>query len=246
MDAKKEIENVVNWIREWFEKNGPRANAVIGLSGGKDSTIVAMLLVKALGRERVIGVLMPNGEQKDIQDSITVAEALGINYHIKNIADAYKGILSQFDDPSEDTKINIAPRLRMTMLYAIAQSQPHGGMVINTCNRSEDYVGYSTKFGDAAGDMSPCSGFLVTEMLQLGEELIKEFPGVPYELIHKTPSDGLSGKSDEDKLGFTYAELDKYVLTGEISDPKTKELIDRKHKANLHKLQLMPMYHRES
>lgn len=242
-DAKKEIENIVSWIQDWFENNGPKANAVIGISGGKDSSIVAALLVKALGKDRVVGVLMPNGEQKDISDSKKLVEFLGIRNYTVNINDAFEGEMKALKaagiEPGKDAVINTPPRLRMTTLYAVAQSLPEGGRVANTCNASEDYVGYSTKFGDAAGDFSPCSGFLVCEMLQIGDEL-----GLPHDLIHKIPSDGLSGMSDEDKLGFTYAVLDKYISTGEIEDMATKEKIDRLHRLNLHKLQTIPMYKR--
>ena len=242
-DAKKEIENIVAWVQDWFENNGPKANAVIGISGGKDSSIVAALLVKALGKDRVVGVMMPNGEQKDISDSQKLVDYLGIRHFTVNIAEAFEGEMNALKaagvEPGKDAVINTPPRLRMATLYAIAQSLPEGGRVANTCNASEDYVGYSTKYGDAAGDFSPCSDFLVSEMLQIGDEL-----GLPTDLIHKTPSDGLSGMSDEDKLGFTYAVLDKYVKTGEIEDQATKEKIDRLHKLNLHKLQTIPMYKR--
>ena len=242
-NAEAEIEHIVAWIRDWFENNGPKANAVIGISGGKDSSIVAALLVKALGKERVVGVLMPNGEQKDIADSKKVVEVLGIRHFIVNINPAvegeYEALKAAGVEIGKDAIINTPPRIRMTTLYAIAQSLPEGGRVTNTCNRSEDWVGYSTKYGDAAGDFSPCSDYLVCEMLQIGDAL-----GLPKELIHKTPSDGLSGMSDEDKLGFTYATLDHYVLTGEIDDQATKEKIDRLHRLNLHKLQTIPMYKR--
>ena len=242
-NANAEIERIKLWIRNWFELNGPKASAVIGISGGKDSTIIAKLLVDALGKDRVVGVMMPNGEQKDISDSKRVINLLGIKNYTVNIEKAYQGLLDALEKPSigdniipsNDTKINIGPRLRMTTLYAIAQSLPNGGRVCNTCNASEDYVGYSTKYGDSAGDFSPCSEYLVTEMLQIGDAL-----GLPYELIHKTPSDGLCGKTDEDNLGFTYAELDNYIQTGEIDDPAKKANIDRRHILNLHKLQLMP------
>lgn len=239
-DAEFEIEQIKNWIRNWFAENGPKASAVIGISGGKDSTIVAKLLVDALGKDRVIGVMMPNGIQKDISDSQRVVDLLGIKSYIINIEDAYNGLLRQLDNPSEDTKINMPPRLRMTTLYAIAQSLPNGGRVANTCNYSEDYVGYSTKFGDSAGDFSPCCEYTVTEMLQIGDAL-----GLPTELVHKIPSDGLCGKTDEDNLGFTYAELDHYIETDEIDDPVKKENIDRRHRLNLHKLQPMPKYKRD-
>ncbi len=242
-NAEAEIEHIVAWIRDWFENNGPKANAVIGISGGKDSSIVAALLAKALGKERVVGVLMPNGAQKDIADSKKVVDVLGIKHFIVNINPAVEGEYAALRaagvEIGKDAIINTPPRIRMTTLYAIAQSLPEGGRVTNTCNRSEDWVGYSTKYGDAAGDFSPCSDYLVCEMLQIGDAL-----GLPKELIHKTPSDGLSGMSDEDKLGFTYATLDHYVLTGEIEDQATKEKIDRLHRLNLHKLQTIPMYKR--
>ena len=242
-NAKKEIESIVSWIQEWFNTNGPKANAVIGISGGKDSSIVAALLVKALGKERVVGVMMPNGEQKDISDSKKLVEYLGIKNYTVNIKDAFEGEINALKaagvEPGKDAIINTPPRLRMATLYAIAQSLPEGGRVANTCNASEDYVGYSTKYGDAAGDFSPCADYVVSEMLQIGDEL-----GLPSDLIHKTPSDGLSGMSDEDKLGFTYAVLDKYIRTGEIEDQATKEKIDRLHVLNLHKLKTIPTYRR--
>lgn len=241
-DAKNEIENVTEWIKDWFAKNGPAADAVIGISGGKDSTIVAALLVRALGKDRVVGVMMPNGVQKDINDAKRVVDLLGIRSYTVNINDAFNGLIGAIKSNedikvSSDTRVNLPPRLRMATLYAIAQSLPNGGRVVNTCNKSEDHVGYSTKFGDSAGDMSPCSDFLVDEMLQIGDALL-----LPYDLIHKTPADGLCGKSDEDNLGFTYAELDRYIATGEIDDAAKKEKIDRLHRLNLHKLNLMPMY----
>ena len=237
MNVKEVVDDIVKQIRDWFEKNGPKASAVLGISGGKDSTVTAALLVRALGKDRVVGVLMPNGEQSDIADSYEVCKMLGIKYYVINIADAVKGLedqLNAFMTVSEDTLINIPPRVRMTTLYAVAQSLPNGGRVINTCNRSENYVGYSTKFGDAAGDFSVLGNFLVSEVLAIGDEL-----GLPYELVHKTPSDGLCGKTDEDNLGFTYAILDAY-LTGEEIDEEIMEVIERKHKANLHKEKSMP------
>ena len=239
MDAKREIDRITAWIKDWFEKNGPKADAVIGISGGKDSTIIAALLVRALGKDRVVGVLMPNGVQADIADSKKVVDFLGIRNYIVNIAGAYDSTIMELRDKigevSDDTRINIAPRLRMMTLYAIAQSLPNGGRVINTCNGSEDYVGYSTKYGDSAGDMSPCANYLVTEMLEIGDAL-----GLPHELVHKTPSDGLCGQTDEDKLGFTYAALDNYIRTGECDNEEVKANIDWRHKVNLHKILPMP------
>ncbi len=244
-DAEKEISGIVAYIREWFQNNGDKAYAVIGISGGKDSTIVAALLVKALGKGRVYGVLMPDGEQHDIQDSSEIVDILGIQHSIINIHPAVEGLLSALEaysaagKLSEDTRINIPPRIRMTTLYAVAQSLPGGGRVINTCNRSEDYIGYSTKYGDSAGDVSPCAQYTVSEMLTIGDAL-----GLPGHLVHKTPSDGLCGQTDEDKIGFSYDTLDRYILTGECEDKEVKDKIDRMHRLNLHKLNPLPVYQR--
>ena len=243
-DAAKEIEGIKNWIRQWFAENGPEAGAVIGLSGGKDSTIVGRLLVDALGRDRVTGVLMPDGEQKDIGDSLEAARLLGIRYYVVNIKAATAGLISGIEEAcgdglklGRDSLINIPPRIRMSVLYAVAQSLPGGGRVVNTCNLSEDYIGYSTKYGDAAGDFSPCADFTVTQMKMIGDAL-----GLPAELVHKTPSDGLSGMSDEEKIGFSYETLDRYIETGECGDADIKARIDRMHRANLHKLKPIPKY----
>ena len=251
-DAVKEKDRIVNWIRQWFERNGPKAGAVIGISGGKDSTIAAAVLCEALGPERVYGVLMPDGEQADIADSKKVCEFLKINARIINIKAATDGFKAAFAEASDlngtpvsqemgiDAKINMPPRIRMAVLYAVAQSLPFGGRVINTCNRSEDYIGYSTKYGDAAGDVSLFQNYTVREVRAIGEVL-----GVPHELIYKTPSDGLCGLSDEDKIGFTYDMLDDYILTGVCPDEEIRAKIDRMHVMNLHKLRLMETVERD-
>ena len=234
---------MVKWIRDWFEANGKGCNAVIGISGGKDSSTVAALCVEALGRDRVIGVTMPNGVQKDISDSMMLIKHLGIRYFNVNIANTYKALMDTIGEQlspdgveiSRQTVINMPPRLRMTTLYAISQSM--NGRVANTCNLSEDWVGYSTKYGDAAGDFAPLGGLTVAEVIAIGKEL-----GLPTELVEKTPSDGLSGKSDEDNLGFTYAVLDRYIRTGVCDDPKTKASIDDKHVKNLFKLKPIPHF----
>ena len=232
-------EGLVKWIQDWFEKNGNGCNAVIGISGGKDSTVCAGLLVKALGKDRVIGVLMPNGDQADISDSFKVVEFLGIKHFIVNIEDAYESIIDYMSFHNDititkQTKENLPPRLRMSTLYAISQSL--NGRVCNTCNLSEDWVGYSTRYGDSVGDFSPLSNYTVTEVKAIGHYL-----GLPAELVDKTPADGLCGKSDEDNLGFTYAELDAYIRDGILPSPEKKEVIDTKHERNLFKLQLMQM-----
>ena len=230
-DAEAATEYTVNWIREWFEKNGARCNAVIGISGGKDSTVVAGLCVKALGADRVIGVLMPNGEQWDIDDSFEVCEVLGIEHYVHDINSAYTpiiaGVAKNLGYTTEQTTINVAPRIRMTTLYAYSQSK--NGRVANTCNLSEDYVGYSTKFGDAAGDFAPLKNFTSDEVIAIGKVL-----GLPTHLLDKTPADGLCGKTDEDNLGFTYRSLNSYLRTGYASE-KDIEIIERKHSANLFK-----------
>lgn len=234
----KAMNGCIEWIREFFEENGKGCNAVLGISGGKDSSVVAALLVEALGKDRVIGVLMPNGEQADIDMAKLLVNHLGIKHYVVNIKEAYDGIINAFPEElnmSNQTKINLAPRLRMSTVYAVSQSV--NGRVANTCNLSEDWVGYSTRYGDSVGDFSPCSHFTVQEVKEIGRML-----GLPEALIEKAPSDGLCGKTDEDNLGFTYAVLDKYIRTGEIEDEETKKLIDYKHKMNLFKLEVMPSY----
>lgn len=235
-DAERIKNECVEWIRDFFEKNGKDCNAVVGISGGKDSSVTAALCVEALGRERVIGVLMPCGEQTDIDASYMLVNHLGIKYHVVNIEDAVSGVLRSLPEDMEilpQTRVNLPARIRMATLYAISQSS--NGRVANTCNLSEDWVGYSTRYGDAAGDFSPLSHITVTEVKEIGRLL-----GLPDALVDKTPTDGLSGKTDEDNLGFTYAELDRYIRTGEIDDAEKKKLIDKKHADNLFKLELMP------
>ncbi len=237
-NAEKVKNECVQWIRDFFEANGKGCNAVVGISGGKDSSVAAALCVEALGRDRVIGVLMPQGEQHDIDKAYMLVDHLRITRYEVNIKDAVDGILKNFPPDIEitaQTKQNIPPRIRMSTLYAISQSC--NGRVCNTCNLSEDWVGYSTRYGDSVGDFSPMSNLTVTEVKEIGRLL-----GLPDELVDKTPIDGLCGKTDEENLGFTYAELDIYIRTGEIADLDKKAIIDRKHKMNLFKLQLMPVF----
>lgn len=239
-DAKVVKNEVVQWIRDWFDKNGKDCNAVVGISGGKDSSIVAALCVKALGRDRVIGILMPNGEQSDIDMARKLVEFLDIRNFEVNIKDAVYGVLNNLPfnwyDISEQTATNLPARIRMATLYAVSQSM--NGRVANTCNLSEDWVGYATRYGDAAGDFSPLSQLTVSEVKAIGREL-----GLPSELVDKTPTDGLCGKTDEDNLGFTYDTLDRYIRTGKINDEDVKAMIDSMHEKNLFKLQPMPSFH---
>lgn len=235
-DAEKIKNECVEWIRSFFETSGPGCNAVIGISGGKDSSIVAALCVEALGRDRVIGVLMPCGEQSDLDKAKLLVDTLGIKHYIINIKDAVDGVIKNIPFELQDqSRINLPPRIRMATLYAVSQS--NNGRVANTCNLSEDWVGYSTRYGDSVGDFSPCSMLTVNEVKQIGRHL-----GLPAVLVDKVPSDGLCGKTDEDNLGFTYAVLDKYIREGVIDDPAAKERIDTLHKRNLFKLQLMPVF----
>lgn len=237
-NAQKVKDACVQWIRDFFENNGKGCNAVIGISGGKDSSVAAALCVEALGKDRVIGVLMPKGEQHDIDKAFMLVNHLGIKHYVVNIEDAFDGIMKNLPDELEITAQsvqNLPPRLRMSTVYMISQSC--NGRVCNTCNLSEDWVGYSTRYGDSVGDFSPMSCLTVTEVKEIGHLL-----GLPCELVEKVPIDGLCGKTDEENLGFTYAVLDKYIRTGEIENKETKEIIDKKHKMNLFKLQLMPVF----
>ena len=235
-DAKKVKNECVEWIREFFRENGPDCNAVLGISGGKDSSVAAALCVEALGRDRVIGVLMPCGVQHDIDMAELLVQHLGIKHYVVNIKDAVNGLTDSFPfELSTQSKVNLPPRIRMATVYAV--SQCFNGRVVNTCNLSEDWVGYSTRYGDAAGDFSPMCNLTVQEVKAIGREL-----GLPDVLVDKVPIDGLCGKTDEDNLGFTYLELDRYIREGIIDDPEKKAIIDRKHKMNLFKLQLMPSF----
>ncbi|MGN0526561.1 MAG: NAD(+) synthase [Acutalibacteraceae bacterium] len=238
-DAVKVKNDIVEWIREFFEQNGKGCKGVLGVSGGKDSSVVAALLTEALGKENVVGVLMPNGEQFDIDVSNALCDFLGIQKVVININDAYKGLMGQLGksgiEVTNQAVVNLPARLRMATVYAVSQSV--NGRVANTCNLSEDWVGYATRYGDGAGDFSPISKLTVQEVKAVGRVL-----GLPDMFIEKTPIDGLCGKTDEDNLGFTYATLDKYIREGICEDKEIKEKIDRMHKANLFKLELMPVF----
>ena len=220
----------VEWIRRWFDENGKGCSAVLGISGGKDSSVAAALCAKALGAERVIGVLMPQGEQFDIDYSHELCEILGIRKIEVNIGDTVAALRAALPfEPSVQTVTNIPPRIRMAVLYAV--SQTHNGRVANTCNLSEDWVGYATRYGDGAGDFGPISHFTVQEVKAIGRYL-----GLPEKFVEKPPLDGLCGKTDEDNLGFTYAELDAYIREGIEPKADIKEKIDRLHRINQFKL----------
>jgi NAD+ synthase len=244
-DAVKVKNDCIEWIRDWFEHNGKGCNAIVGVSGGKDSSVVAALCVEALGKDRVIGVLMPDGEQYDIGDSYRLVRYLNIDYIVSDIHKAVEEILRNMEypidgnlyriKPSGQTKINLPPRIRMATLYAVSQSC--NGRVANTCNLSEDWIGYSTRWGDSVGDFSPMAQLTSDEVIAIGDAC-----GLPYELTHKIPSDGLCGKTDEDNFGFTYEVLNKYIRTGVCEDNIVKEKIDNMHQKNLFKLEPIPSF----
>ena len=235
-DAEKVKNDIIIWIKNYFNKNGKDCRAVIGLSGGKDSSVTSALCVKALGAERIVGVLLPQGEQWDIETAKEIVEYLNIKSYEINIKSIVDEIINSVDNSlplNENTKINIPARVRMTVLYAV--SSIVNGRVANTSNLSEDWIGYSTKFGDSAGDFSPLSNLTATEVKAIGKEL-----SLSSKFIDKIPEDGLTGKTDEENFGFTYKVLDRYIREGICEDLIIKEKIDKLHKNSLHKLQLMP------
>lgn len=235
-NAEKIKNDCVEWIRDFFKENGPDCNAVLGISGGKDSSIAAALCVEALGKDRVIGVLMPCGEQHDIDMAYKLVNHLDIKHYVVNIKDAIDGLTNSIPfELSTQSKVNLPPRIRMSTLYAVSQSC--NGRVVNTCNLSEDWVGYSTRYGDAAGDFSPLCNLTVQEIKEIGRLL-----NLPADLVDKIPIDGLCGKTDEDNLGFTYEVLNHYIRTGECEDKDIKEKIDYLHKKNEFKLKPIPFY----
>ena len=246
-DVVKVKNDLVQWIREWFEQNGKDCKAVVGISGGKDSSVVAALCVEALGKDRVLGVLMPNGIQNDIHDAFALVECLDLKYTVIDINKAYKNILNNLFYcshlgnmgrhiiPTNQAITNLPPRIRMTTLYAVSQSV--NGRVACTDNLSESYIGYSTRWGDSVGDFCPLANLTSEEVVAVGDAL-----GLPYELTHKVPSDGLCGKTDEDRFGFTYEVLNKYIRTGVCEDEETKKKIDEMHQKNLFKLQPIPRF----
>ena len=244
-NVEEVTKNCIQWIKDWFNENGKTCNAVIGISSGKDSTIVTKLCVEALGADRVIGVMMPNGVQKDISDSIRVCKLLGIKNYTINIENSVNAILKEMNESgieiTEQTRTNLPARIRMSTLYAVSQS--NNGRVSNNCNKSEDTMGYSTRYGDAAGDFSPLSELTTVEIVAIGDYL-----GLPYDLVHKTPIDGLNTNADgsyvtdEQSMGVSYDDIHKYVRMRNELSQETIDYISGREKKNLFKLQLMPKF----
>lgn len=234
-NVEENVKELVKWIRDTIG-NANAKGAIIGVSGGKDSGVCLGLLVKALGKENVFGVLMPNDIQSDINDSENICKSLGIEYTIVNIKEAYDGVVNAIGFLSEtESFVNINPRIRMTVLYAIATEKNY--LVCGTGNKSEGYVGYYTKWGDGAHDFNPIGNFTTDEVVQIGDYL-----NLPSEIIHKTPSDGISGFSDEEKLGFTYSDINAYMEYGKLSNKEVENLIKSKHERNIHKLSMPPKF----
>lgn len=239
-DVKTVKNEVVQWIRDWFDKNGKDCNAVVGISGGKDSSVVAALCVEALGKDRVFGVLMPQGRQSDIEYSHMLCNFLDIPRTIipigtiVNVAE-YEIKTSLDENLSIQTTTNLPARIRMATLYAV--SQTINGRVANTCNLSETLLSWETRWGDAVGDFSPLSDLTVEEVKAIGYEL-----GLPKELIEKVPSDGLCGSTDEEALGFKYSVMDKYIRTGEIDNENIKREIDNRVEKYRFKRMPIPYY----
>ncbi len=241
-DAKRETKLATAWIAEYF-KNQPHAKGVvIGISGGKDSAVCAALCVDAIGADRVLGVSIPNGTQKDIKDAEAVAEILGIKYRVVHINGAYRSLTAELDYSNggkvvdEHAKMNILPRLRMTVLYALAADKHY--RVCGTGNYSEEFCGYTTRWGDMVSDFNPIQYFTTEEVVAIGDVL-----EMPKQVIHKAPSDGLCGKTDEDNLGFTYANVNKIIKGKKDEVPQDiRERIMKKRQYNSFKLLPIPVY----
>lgn len=240
-DVEKTYKDCVEWIKTWFKQNTcEKTMAVIGISGGKDSAVTAKLLVDALGKDRVFGVLLPNGEQKDISDSQKVVDFLQIKNITVNIQNAYKGLTNELEThlpqasySYQNYSTNTPARIRMTTLYGIAALLGNA-MVANTCNLSEDIMGYSTFYGDSAGSFAPVSKLTTEEVVAMGD-----YAGLPHEITHKAPSDGMCGKTDEDNLGWTYHEVNE-LIREDKKGPHYEKILER-WKKNKFKLEILQL-----
>lgn len=241
-------ERIVQWIREYFATN-KEGKVIIGISGGKDSTIAAALCVEALGADRVIGVMMPNGEQKDIDDSYEVCGALGIDHIMASVEDAFTSICREVGESiymyggaykAENhpmVKTNLPARLRMATLYTVAAFFPNS-RVCGTSNLSEITVGYCTKGGDTVNDFAPLANCTVEEVYQIGEEYVRQGK-LSKRLVYKTPNDGMSGKSDEEKMGVPYDAIDKSINNRYVGEKEARIIRDMNTKTR-HKFEPSP------
>lgn len=247
-DAKAEARHIQRWIKNQIAARAPGGKVVLGISGGKDSTIAAALAARAIGPENVLGILMPDGIQSDIDYAKRAVHALDIQSRLVNIQTATESIqtmlLNAKDidtnkyraiEPSRNAKINTPPRIRTATLYAIAASLDVPGLVCCNSNLSETYIGYTTKGGDNMGDIAPLREYTVSELKAIGDII-----GLPYELVHKKPSDGLSGITDEQKTGIPYDILDKYLRTGVCDDAAILARIQQAHALAEHKVKRIP------
>ena len=231
-NAKEAYQRIEKTWKEWASDTNAK-NMVIGISGGKDSSVVAALAVKIFGKDRVIGVEMPNTRQDPIsQEVLKCLDIKSINLSIFDLVDncAWQMELNGLS-LTDDSIINLPARLRMTLLYYVAQSIE--GRVINTSNLSENMIGYSTLFGDLSGSFAPIAQLTATEVIQLGLWL-----GLPSEIVCKVPEDGLCGMSDEEKLGFTYSELDKYIRE-DLGSDEFKNKINEMYYKNKFKMDIV-------
>ena len=250
MNVAVNMERMTEKLVEWFQQSLSDAggnSVVIGISGGKDSSVAAALSVKALGKERVYGVLLPDGKQTDIEYSYGICKHLDIPHQVVDIKPMTDAFIQQLKtvsflknpDLSNQTRVNMPARVRMVTLFGIAQSM-EGARVLNTSNLSEDWVGYGTLYGDLAGAFSPLGDLTSDEVIDLGRHL-----GVPEKYLVKDPSDGLTGITDEENLGFSYETLNRYIRTGIIEDREVKEKIDQLHQLNRFKFEPIPRFSSE-
>ena len=250
-DSKKETENIVKFIKEYYRKNN-LGGAVIGVSGGKDSGVVMALLVEALGKENVIGLTLPCHSIKEDKDlAHVVANYYGIKLYNLDLTSAFdsftKAVIDGYGCVEEellvDSNINLKPRLRTASLYYYAAmlskitGKPY--LVAGTSNKCELYVGYFTKGGDNVHDIATIADFTVSEVIKIGEYL-----NVPHEVLYRTPSDGLSSMSDEEKLGVKYKEIEQYFENRDKVSVEAREKIEKLHNSSRHKFNI-PTYRRE-
>ena len=250
-NAENETNNIIQFIKEYYQKNN-LTGAIIGISGGKDSAVVASLFVKALGTENIIGVTLPcHSKGKDKQDAKLLSDYYQfklINFDLTKIFDDFKIELNSLGDFNEEicenADINLKPRLRMSSLYYLASLYTNitkkAYLVAGTSNKCELYVGYFTKGGDSVHDIAIIEDFTVEEVIQIGEYL-----KVPKELLYKTPDDGLSNKTDEEKLGVSYKSIAKYMEGSKEINEKESEIIQKLHEKNQHKF-IIPTYKRKA